>query len=306
MSFVQVSTDNGLNFTWASGAPAGGEIVRHLGGADGTPTGFAIVGETEDGSVNGFVSSWGMSGQVWEKHALQFDNPSMLSIDGSFLNASWTVVGNVYETAHGKQLRGRGARRTPTSRLRWAAGPPARLERTPAEDAARATYSTEVLVSADAGASWRSAFTNASVAALSVACVDAAHCCFVGEDASFAYAVCTSDAWATAACTLADMNAGAALVEIAVAPGTCSGGGPAYVAVGGYVTDAGQAPVFYRSCDLGATWSKDPIPSLPVSNLLVTDVDCQPHTPNGTACWCTLWDDDGIEPNGFVAKYFAE
>ena len=311
MSFVQVSTDSGANFTWASGAPAGGEIVRKLYD-NGAAEGFAIMGETEDGSVNGFVSSRTPTG-AWTKSNIAWSNPSILSIDGAFVSAtSWVVVGNVYETAAGVRVA-RGPRRSPTLRLRWVsagagsgAPPTARLERTPPAEAAKASYATEVVVSSDGGATWRTAYSNATVAALGVACVDAAHCCFVGEDADYAFAFCTSDAWATVTRTLADENEGAALVEVAVAPGGCVGGGAAYVAVGGYVTPAGQAPVFYRSCDLGASWAKDPTPSWPVAGLLVTDVDCTLGTPNGTACWTTLWDDSGVEPNGFVARFSNE
>ena len=105
---------------------------------------------------------------------------------------------------------------------------------------------------------------------------------------------------------LADLEDGAAIVEIAAAPGACAGGEPAYIAVGGVVEASGnQQPGFWRSCDRGATFTKDATPAWPVANLLVTDIDCQPHTANGTACWATLWDNNDIEPNTFVAKYFA-
>jgi hypothetical protein len=100
-------------------------------------------------------------------------------------------------------------------------------------------------------------------------------------------------------------------VEVAVAPRTCNATGgatadDAYLAVGGYVTAAGQSPVWYRSCDLGATWTKDAAPGLPVAGLLNTDVECQAATPNGTLCWTTMWDDGGLDSQGYVAKYFAQ
>jgi hypothetical protein len=161
------------------------------------------------------------------------------------------------------------------------------------------------------------------------------HCCVVSEDASYAYIHCTQDGWHTVSRTLADMNDGAgqcdsrkrhcvdndglchemllpfsslllaAIVEITVAPRVCTGG-DAYLAVGGYVTGTGQSPVWYRSCDQGATWTKDPAPVMPVAGLLNTDVDCQGAAPNGTQCWTTLWDDGGLDSQGYVARYFSQ
>ena len=291
MSFVQSSDNAAANFSWASGAPAGGEIVRKLYDASGSTSGFAIMGETEDGSVNGFISCDGLLNTKgpWARHAVMWSNPSMLSIDGSFSNNSWVVVGNVYETATRKQ---RHERLPPHPRLEWTTAPTGgapRLTRRTPPTADAATYATEVVVSTDAGATFTTVYSNTSIAALGVACIDATHCAFVGEDGEFAYAFVTLDGWVSVQRTLADTNEGAALVEVAVAPGVCAGGGPAYVAVGGYVTAAGQAPVWYRSCDLGLSWAKDAAPSWPVSNLLVTDIDCQPRAPNGTECWTTLW-----------------
>lgn len=101
----------------------------------------------------------------------------------------------------------------------------------------------------------------------------------------------------------------AALVEIAVAPGACpssSAAADAYVAVGGYVTAVGQTPVWYRSCDYGVTWTKDAAPGLPVANLLNTDVDCQAGAPNGTLCTTTMWDNGGLDSQGYVARYFPQ
>jgi hypothetical protein len=272
MSFVQVSVDKGANFSWSVGAKAGGEIVRKITSAVGSPCGFAIVGETEDGSVNGYIASYqGGLSDTWRDVNVQWTNPEMLALDGSFLNTSYTLVGNVYITSETAPRRNVPRRRAPRT-------------------AAKAQYNTEVVVTTDAGATFTTVYTNNSVSALSIACVDPSHCCFVSEDGDYAYIHCTVDGTSYAQ-SLADTIEGAALVEIAVAPGTCAGGGPAYVAVGGYVTGAGQAPVFYRSCDLGTTWAKDPTPSWPVANLLVTDIDCQPATPGGTTCWVTLWDD---------------
>ena len=115
-------------------------------------------------------------------------------------------------------------------------------------------------------------FRNNSVAALGIACIDTAQqsCCFVSEDGDYAYIHCTTDGWATAHEALADKNEGAALVEVAVSMGP--NGTSCYVAAGGYVTGAGQSPVFYRSCDAGASWVKDPLPAWPVENLLATDI----------------------------------
>lgn len=279
MTFVQVSSDRGANFSWSVGAKAGGEIVRKVMDANGAPTGFAILGETEDGSVNGYITSLshGAAG-TWKDVNIQWADPEMLSIDGSFLNSTYTVVGNVYITQAADVKRGEGRRRRASRRAQARGG--------------KATYATEVVTSSDGGSTWTTVFSNDTVSALGVACIDAAHCCFVGEDADAAYIFCAMDG-KTYSRVLADTIDGAALVEIAVAPGTCAGGGPAYIAVGGYVDGAGQAPVFYRSCDMGNTWAKDALPSWPVANLLVTDIDCQPAAPGGTACFSTLWDDGG-------------
>lgn len=264
------SNDSARTFA-DSNAPAGGQIVRKLAAADGRYVGFAILGETTAGDVNGAVVSRD-GGASWAPVNIPWSNAGILSIDGSFLNDTWTVVGNVYETS-----------------LRDAA-----------------TYNTEVATSTDGGATWRTAFSNSSVAALGIACVDAATCCLATENGDNAFILCTADGWTTVSQALADMDEGAAIVELDVAPGTCAGGGDAIVAVGGDVAPSGgQAPGFWRSCDGGKTFTKDATPAWPVANLLVTDIDCQPHAPNGTACWATLWDNSGLEPNTFIAKYFA-
>ena len=254
-----------------SDAPAGGQIVRKLAAADGHYLGFAIIGTTTDGNVNGAVTS-ADAGATWQSRNVQWSNVAIVAIDGSFLNSSWTLVGNVYETS---------------------------------STAAAGTYATEVVVSSDAGGTWSTVYQNASVAALGLACLDAQRCCLVGEDGDYAYIQCTTDGWASVADPLTDLEEGAAIVEIAVAPGVCAGGAAAYIAVGGVVAGDAQQPGFWRSCDAGATFVKDATPAWPVANLLVTDIDCQPHSPNGTQCWTTLWDNSGIEPNTYIAKYYA-
>lgn len=50
---IQYSSDAGASFNISLGAPAGGEIARVVNAAGGAPTGFAIVGQTDDESVNG-------------------------------------------------------------------------------------------------------------------------------------------------------------------------------------------------------------------------------------------------------------
>lgn len=303
---IQFSTDRGHTFNKSAG-PAGGEIVRKLMARDGrSAAGFAILGETTDGNTIGLVASYD-AGRTFTPINIGELDPGVLSIDGSFANASWTVVGNVYQTSLGVRERARSRiQQRLLARLgRAAAGAPAPVPAQQSLRGGKAEYHTQVVVSLDAGATWTTAWRNASVAALGVACADAAQrsCCAVSEDADFAYIHCTTDGWATTKEVLADTNEGAALVEVAVsvtANSTC------FVAVGGYVTDAGQSPVFYRSCDSGATWAKDPLPSWPVANLLATDVDCQPAITDGTGCWATLWDNGGIiVPNGFVARYLT-
>lgn len=301
--FVQVSFDNGANFSWATGASAGGEIVRKIFDNDTTTsTGFSIIGISNDGT-NGFVYSREPGGK-WTSVNIPWSSPSTLSIDGSFGVNAWTIVGNVYITsaaaAPAVKVKGAVAR----NRARVAARS-AKATASLSSTSTAATYNTEVVISTDQGLNFKTVYANKSIAALGIACIDALHCVIVGEDADFAYVHTTTDGWVTVRETLADLNEGAALVEVAVAVGVCSNGGDAFVAVGGYVTGAGQSPVWYRSCDLGVTWAKDAAPAWPVGGLLNTDIDCVTTTTvNGTECWTTLWDDSGIDPNGFVSRYF--
>jgi hypothetical protein len=321
---IQFSTDRGHNFSAATG-PAGGEIVRKLMGADGaTAVGFAILGETTDGNTVGLVASYD-GGRTWTPNNIGELDPGILSIDGAFANASWTVVGNEYVTAAATAVGGPLQRRERArSRIhlalrarmqaaRRAAATTASGGNDSAESALRgagvgagaAEYHTQVVTSSDAGATWTTVYRNNSVAALGIACSDHAqrNCCFVGEDADFSYIYCTRDGWKTTRQVLADTNEGAALVEVAV---TVSANATCFVAAGGYVLPSGgQDPVFYRSCDNGDSWAKDPLPSWPVANLLATDIDCQPAITDGSGCWATLWDNGGIiVPNGFVARYY--
>lgn len=267
------SADTAATFVDDFAAPAGGQIVRKLAAADGSFYGFAMLGVTTSGDTNGAVISTD-GGVTWTSRNIMWANPSIVAIDGSFLNSSWIIVGNVYQTS----LAG-----------------------------GKAEYATEVVRSTDGGVSWTTLYSNASVAALGVACLDAQRCCAVAEDADFSYILCTADGWSSEALAFADLEDGAAIVEIAVAPGVCAGGIAAYVAVGGVVAGDSQQPGFWRSCDGGASFTKDATPAWPVANLLASDVDCQPHTANGTQCWATLWDNGGIlEPNTYVAKYFSD
>jgi hypothetical protein len=297
--FVQVSFDNGANFSWAVGASAGGEIVRKLfDNTVATPTGFSILGISNDGT-NGFVYTR-EPGEKWMSVNIPWSSPSTLSIDGSFGVSAWTIVGNVYITSAPALKKVKGAVARGRARL---AARVAKVTTSPSIPSTAAAYNTEVVISTDQGQNFKTVYTNKSIAALGIACIDALHCVIVSEDADFAYAHTTTDGWVTVRETLADLNEGAALVEVAVAAGVCSNGGDAFIAVGGYVTGAGQSPVWYRSCDLGATWAKDEAPAWPVGGLLNTDIDCV-TTTNGTECWTTLWDDSGIDPNGFVSRYF--
>jgi hypothetical protein len=67
------------------------------------------------------------------------------------------------------------------------------------------------------------------------------------------------------------------------------------------VCDGVQGAAAWRSCDDGATWAQDALDSFPFG-LLFTDIDCQNAGPRA-GCWATLWDDGGIDPNGFVARW---
>ena len=312
---IQYSTDRGRNFSAATG-PAGGEIVRKLIGADGVSVvGFAILGETTDGNTVGLVASYD-GGKTWSPNNIAELDPGILSIDGAFFNTSWTVVGNEYVTASSARVAPPRHRRSRVrSRIHEAmlarlqpAGRAAGAGRGAGAGRVRrggaAEYHTQVVVSADGGKTFTTVYRNNSVAALGVACSDHAqrNCCFVSEDADFSYIHCTKDGWTTTREVLADTNEGAALVEIAVA---VTANSTCFVAAGGYVlASGGQDPVFWRSCDSGHSWAKDPLPSWPVANLLATDIDCQPAIKDGTGCWATLWDNGGIVvPNGFVARY---
>jgi hypothetical protein len=302
-SFVQVTTNGGANFSWASGASAGGEIARRIFDASGTPSGFSILGISNDGA-NGFVWTREPLGK-WTSVNVVWESPEIISIDGAFAADAWTVVGNEYSTGVARTWRGAssGGGRAAAARARARAAARSGASAKTSAKTSAAAYRTEVVVSTDEGATFKTVYKNASVAALGIACIDSNHCCFVGEDADYAYIFSTNDGWATVRETLADTNEGAALVEVSVAWGACAGGADAYVAVGGYVA-ATQSPVWYRSCDAGTTWTKDAAPNWPVFGLLNTDIDCI-KAANGTECWTTLWDDSGIDPNGFVARYFA-
>ena len=63
-----------------------------------------------------------------------------------------------------------------------------------------------------------------------------------------------------------------------------------------------QGAAIYRSCNDGQTWALDTLDSSFPFGLLITDVDCQNLGPR-PGCWATLWDNGGIDPNGFVAKW---
>jgi hypothetical protein len=210
-----------------------------------------------------------------------------ISTDGAFFDGAWLIVGEEYTTGAGK-----GRRRSPTRKLRWEGGA---LVPTPPHDLAKATYATQVVRSGDKGASWTSLYTNNSVATLGIGCKDAEHCCLAQEDANIAYIQCTSDGFKTLT-TFTDGTPGAALVAVGVTAGGC------YVVVGGAVSNGVQGAAVYRSCDDGATWALDTLDSSFPFGLLITDVDCQNAGPRA-GCWATLWDDSGIDPNGFVAKW---
>lgn len=301
---IQCSTDFGHNFTAANGA-GGGEIVRHLLDPSGNPAGFAILGMTDSGDVNGLVTAWGGC-STWSNVNIGNLRPSHVATDATLFNSSWIVVAEEYITAastsDGQSSRPR--RRNLSHKWAWEGN---RLVPRSGSDAAKAVYATQVVVSTDAGNSWTEVYYNNSWACLGIACIDPQHCCIATENADYAFMECTSDGFKTVQRTLADTNEGAALVEVAITPNTTAVLGYCYVAVGGYVTGAGQSPVWYRSCDAGQTWVHDPVPNLPVANLLVTDIDCQIRAPNastGSACWVTMWDNSGIDPNGYVARYF--
>lgn len=301
-SFIQYSNNKGLNYSAADGGqggPAGGEIVRLLHDTNGKPSGFAIMGLVDSSSTNGVVTSED-GGATWEQHNIPILGNELIATDGVFFADTWLVVAEEYITSLASSSRRPRNRRAPTHKLRWGTG--GALERTPREELGKAAYAMQVVKSTDGGVSWATLYQNASVAALGMACLDEQHCCIAGEDAQFAYLHCTRDGFKTTRETFADLTSGAALVEIGVWRGPAND--TCYVAVGGYVTDFGQSPVYYRSCDKGATWALDAA-NISVAGLLVTDIDCQSGAPNGTMCTTTLWDSDGLDPNGYVARYFT-
>jgi len=277
--FIQCSTNKGANFTQVprSLALAGGEIARKLRAADGSPAGFAILGLTDDGDSNGLVWVEGSCLGAWKEVNIAELDVGKISTDGAFFDGAWIVVGEEYTTGEpvGRARRARGAR----------AAAPLRA----------AVYATQVVLSADAGATWTTVFRNESVATLGIGCRDAAHCCLAQEDADVAYIQCTSDGFKTTT-TFVDAAPGAALVAVGVTAAGC------YVVVGGAVSNGVQGAAVLRSCDDGASWARDALDATFPLGLLFTDVDCQNAGPRA-GCWATLWDDSGIDPNGFVARW---
>ena len=284
--FIQCSTNRGANFSAVPGsiALAGGEIARTLRGPSGAPNGFAILGMTDDGNSNGFIWAEGGCSAGWREVNIAELDVGVIATDGAFFDGAWLVAGEEYVTeAPPPPPPGRAALRT--RKLRWEGG---RLARTPPAPLRAATYATQVVASADKGATWTTVFRNATVATLGMACRDAQHCCLAQEDASLAYIQCTSDGFHTVT-TLADDTPGAALVAVGVTGAGC------YVVVGGAVSNGVQGAASWRSCDDGATWTKDALDSSFPFGLLFTDIDCVP----GRGCWATLWDDSGIDPSAW-------
>jgi len=262
--FIQKSDNKGLNFSAVPGSLAigGGSIVRKLFGSAGVPTGFAILGLTDDGNTNGLVVSQNNVAGPWTEINIGELKAGVIATDGAFLTDAWIVVGEEYTTGgsqHSKQRR---------------------------ESPTKAVYATQVVRSIDKGKTWDTLYYNKSVATLGLACVDALHCCLVQEDADYAYIQCTMDGFKTVNTTLIDDTEGASLVEASVDSNLC------YVVIGGAVTGGGQSPISYHSCDKGISWSLDTLSGFPY-NLLFTDVDCLQ-----SGCWATLWDNSGIDPNG--------
>jgi hypothetical protein len=282
--FIQCSVNKGANFTQVPGslALAGGEIARKLRAADGSWGGFAILGLTDDGNSNGFVWVEGSCLGAWKEVNIQALDLGKIATDGAFFEGAWLVVGEEYVT---EAPRRRG-RKAPTRKLRWEGGA---LAPTPPHELRAATYATQVVLSADKGASWTSLYTNNSVATLGIGCIDATHCCLAQEDANIAYIQCTSDGFKSVN-TFTDATPGAALVAVGVTAGGC------FVVVGGAVSNGVQGAAAYRSCDDGATWAQDALDSSFPFGLLMTDVDCQNQGPRA-GCWATLWDDSGIDPS---------
>ncbi len=287
--FIQCSLNHGANFTQVPGslALAGGEIARKLRAADGSWNGFAILGMTDDGDSNGFIWVEGSCLGSWKEVNIQALDLGKIATDGAFFNGAWLVVGEEFVTG-----APRAGRKAPTRKLRWEDGA---LVPTPPHALRAATYATQVVLSEDNGATWSSIYTNNTVATLGIGCKDALHCCLAQEDANIAYIQCTSDGFKTLN-NFIDGTPGAALVAVGVTASGC------YVVVGGAVSNGVQGAAVYRSCDDGATWAKDALDSSFPFGLLFTDVDCQNAGLNA-GCWATLWDDSGIDPNGFVAKW---
>jgi hypothetical protein len=213
--FIQCSVNKGANFTQVPGslALAGGEIARKLRAADGSWGGFAILGLTDDGNSNGFVWVEGSCLGAWKEVNIQALDLGKIATDGAFFEGAWLVVGEEYVT---EAPRRRG-RKAPTRKLRWEGGA---LAPTPPHELRAATYATQVVLSADKGASWTSLYTNNSVATLGIGCIDATHCCLAQEDANIAYIQCTSDGFKSVN-TFTDATPGAALVAVGVTAGNC-------------------------------------------------------------------------------------
>ena len=146
---IQWSSDRGHNFTAATG-PAGGEIVRKLFAADGSVSGFAILGETTDGNTVGLVASniSADGGKSFAPINIGELDPGILSIDGSFSSTSWTVCGNEYVTA---AVHTRARSRIQQRMLQRKHRRPAPAH---AVASAAAAYHTQVVVSRDAGVTW--------------------------------------------------------------------------------------------------------------------------------------------------------
>ena len=289
--FIQCSTNQGANFTQVPGSIglAGGEIARKLHAADGSPSGFAILGLTDDGNSNGFIFVEGSCLGKWKEVNIAALDLGVIATDGAFFDGAWLVVGEEYETSVTGAAR---QRRAPTRKLTWESGA---LVRTAPPALRAATYATQVVLSTDQGASWTTLYKNESVATLGLGCKDATHCCLAQEDANIAYIQCTSDGFKSVN-TFTDATPGAALVAVSVTSAGC------YVVVGGAVSNGVQGATVLRSCNDGATWTQDVLDSSFPFGLLFTDVDCQNAGPRA-GCWATLWDDGGIDPNGFVARW---
>ena len=284
--FIQCSTNKGANFSQVPGslALAGGEIARKLRAADGSWSGFAILGLTDDGNSNGLIWVEGSCANAWKEVNIQALELGAISTDGAFFEGAWLVVGEEYVTSEAPPQGRR--RRAPTRKLRWEGGA---LVPTPPHALRKATFATQVVLSTDKGATWTTIYSNSSVATLGIGCRDATHCCLAQENANIAFIQCTSDGFKSVS-TFTDATPGAALVAVGVTARGC------FVVVGGAVSNGVQGAAAYRSCDDGATWAQDALDSSFPFGLLMTDVDCQNQGPRA-GCWATLWDDSGIDPS---------